>query len=157
MAKYQLGWEARQKYRVSDSKPTQDFKAIQRLNKILANELSPLAKKRKAIGKDTKRKVFESQNHKCAYCGVFRKNLTVDHVIPLLFGGVNDFSNLVGACYSCNQAKGSLDGYTFYALIHPDSSLAHKLGEAFKLQPTIKSRMASILAYVDSIHRKRVS
>ncbi len=45
----------------------------------------------------------------CEFCGVSEIDvggkLTVDHHIPLAFGGTDDFSNLIYACHSCNQFK----------------------------------------------------
>lgn len=47
--------------------------------------------------------------HACQYCGVKpgRSHLTVDHVLPRSRGGTHDWHNLVTACKSCNQKKGS--------------------------------------------------
>lgn len=44
----------------------------------------------------------------CCYCkGVFTiEQLTIEHVIPLSFGGTNDKANIKLACLACNQAKG---------------------------------------------------
>jgi len=43
-------------------------------------------------------------NHQCVYCGSDKK-LTVDHLIPIVRGGSNDYNNLTLACLSCNSAK----------------------------------------------------
>lgn len=53
------------------------------------------------------------QNGKCHYCqcqmtecdGVTPTSVTLDHVIPLAQGGDNHRSNMVAACFSCNQDK----------------------------------------------------
>lgn len=34
--------------------------------------------------------------------------MTIDHIVPLTLGGTNHLSNLVLACYACNQHKGEL-------------------------------------------------
>lgn len=34
--------------------------------------------------------------------------MTIEHIIPLLRGGTNDFENLTILCYDCNQLKGNL-------------------------------------------------
>jgi len=43
----------------------------------------------------------------CYYCGknVGAKNLTMDHVVPLIRGGKSVKNNLVPACKKCNQEK----------------------------------------------------
>jgi len=43
----------------------------------------------------------------CHYCGqkVGRKNLTMDHVVPLSRGGRSRKGNIVPACKSCNNKK----------------------------------------------------
>lgn len=47
-----------------------------------------------------------SWGNRCAYCGS-DENLTLDHVRPKTRGGRDETHNLVPACRSCNQAKGS--------------------------------------------------
>jgi 5-methylcytosine-specific restriction endonuclease McrA len=43
---------------------------------------------------------------RCAYCHqVPTAGLTIEHVIPLIRGGVNTIGNIVPACRSCNFAK----------------------------------------------------
>ena len=43
----------------------------------------------------------------CHYCGqkVGRKNLTMDHVVPLSRGGKSRKGNIVPACKACNNKK----------------------------------------------------
>lgn len=75
--------------------------------------------------KGIKRKIarellFVSQNGKCFYCNIqCHQNKTVysneerncwfvlDHKIPVSKGGTDMFFNLVGACFICNERKGS--------------------------------------------------
>jgi 5-methylcytosine-specific restriction endonuclease McrA len=47
---------------------------------------------------------------KCYYCGaqVPPKELTLDHVVPLVRGGSSSRGNCVAACKSCNSQKQSL-------------------------------------------------
>lgn len=40
----------------------------------------------------------------CAYCGIARSG-TVDHIVPKSKGGANHWSNLSGACHTCNNGK----------------------------------------------------
>ena len=55
-----------------------------------------------------------SESSSCFYCGVGFSDLvtssqrTVDHRVPSSRGGSNALSNLVFACYACNQRKRDL-------------------------------------------------
>ncbi len=56
--------------------------------------------------------VLERDGFKCGYCGASPKDdpsveLTVDHIKPIDKGGDNEMSNLITACYSCNEGKKS--------------------------------------------------
>ena len=42
----------------------------------------------------------------CFYCGEYRR-LTIEHVLPLVRGGLNAFSNLEAVCVRCNSTKGA--------------------------------------------------
>jgi hypothetical protein len=50
--------------------------------------------------------IYNSWNHKCAYCGAEAHSL--DHIVPRFKGGRTVRSNLVPAC-QCNHKKGSED------------------------------------------------
>ena len=58
----------------------------------------------------TRSAVMLRDGYTCQYCGDSpgRHMLTVDHVIPRSRGGRHTWENLVTACISCNQKKGSL-------------------------------------------------
>lgn len=45
----------------------------------------------------------------CHYCGVTRRWMQVDHVVPRTKGGTDDLANLVVACRRCNSSKGNRD------------------------------------------------
>lgn len=53
-------------------------------------------------------KLSSAQNGRCAYCGERKRHrfLTLDHVMPLGVGGVDEFENLLAVCLPCNQGKG---------------------------------------------------
>jgi 5-methylcytosine-specific restriction endonuclease McrA len=55
----------------------------------------------------TKKNVLVRDRHKCAYCGVKSKDLTIDHVLPRSRGGKTDFDNCVACCRKCNDKKGA--------------------------------------------------
>lgn len=50
----------------------------------------------------------EMKKKPCHYCG--KAGGTVDHVVPLRFGGQNASSNCVPACVECNQKRNTLGG-----------------------------------------------
>jgi CRISPR/Cas system Type II protein with McrA/HNH and RuvC-like nuclease domain len=56
-----------------------------------------------------KRAIKEHFNCHCVYCGKHYEinQLTLDHVKPKTYGGEDLTSNLVPACQTCNQGKGS--------------------------------------------------
>jgi hypothetical protein len=52
------------------------------------------------------RAIFSRDGHKCCYCGrKVREDATLDHVVPRCQGGQTEWSNLVTACFKCNQKK----------------------------------------------------
>ncbi len=50
--------------------------------------------------------VLQKWDYACAYCGS-KDRLTLDHVIPRSRHGSDAVTNLVCACYGCNQRKGN--------------------------------------------------
>lgn len=53
----------------------------------------------------SKKNVMIRDNYTCQYCGS-KKELTIDHVIPISRGGRSNFENCVTACRKCNTKKG---------------------------------------------------
>ena len=53
--------------------------------------------------------VFKRDNNICQYCGKKLSNseLTVDHIVPISRGGLNNWKNCVTSCSPCNNNKGS--------------------------------------------------
>lgn len=56
--------------------------------------------------------IIRAQKGRCAACRK-KRNLTVDHIIPLSKGGSNHPSNLQMLCKSCNSAKHANDPISF--------------------------------------------
>ena len=54
----------------------------------------------------TRKNVIKRDGHTCQYCGEMRGEMTVDHVIPKIYGGADSWENLVCACTRCNNLKG---------------------------------------------------
>lgn len=50
--------------------------------------------------------VWERDNYTCLHCGA-RRNLSVDHVIPLARGGAHHERNMQTLCGICNRKKGT--------------------------------------------------
>ena len=60
--------------------------------------------KRKNISLRRREAIFERDDHTCLGCGS-KENLTIDHIIPLSFGGTNQDGNLQTLCEDCNRNK----------------------------------------------------
>ena len=48
--------------------------------------------------------ILARNNHMCCLCGSL-ENLTLDHIVPVSKGGMNNVSNLQTLCKSCNSKK----------------------------------------------------
>lgn len=63
----------------------------------------------------------ESQNHRCAYCGIKCEGEhvdddapTIDEVIPRCIGGRQTWDNQVLACRRCNNGRGAIDAMVYF-------------------------------------------
>lgn len=61
----------------------------------------------------TRNHVFLRDRYTCQYCNnsFARTELTIDHWIPKVAGGGNEWENMVTACKSCNGMKGHSKGW----------------------------------------------
>lgn len=52
--------------------------------------------------------IFLRDRFRCAYClrQFPRRQLTIDHVTPLYYGGETTYENVCAACAACNSARG---------------------------------------------------
>jgi 5-methylcytosine-specific restriction endonuclease McrA len=52
--------------------------------------------------------IYARDDHRCQYCfqKFTEKELTLDHVVPVVRGGRKTWDNIVAACIKCNQRKG---------------------------------------------------
>lgn len=65
--------------------------------------------------KNKRKRLWRKQGGKCHYCGTATVEpssggaaddwATLDHLVPMSEGGSHDESNLVMACYRCNQRR----------------------------------------------------
>lgn len=67
----------------------------------------PLSRKRNIV-RFSRMNIFLRDQFHCQYCGErFAKiHLTLDHVVPIVQGGLKCWENIVTACKPCNQTKG---------------------------------------------------
>lgn len=67
--------------------------------------------KRRRISAEERKKVFDTYNGRCAYCGtqITLSGMQIDHKKPLAIGGEDEFNNMIPACRSCNKYKHTLD------------------------------------------------
>lgn len=63
-----------------------------------------------AVSKRLRFEVFKRDSHTCRYCGRSAPDvsLTIDHVVPVALGGLDEPGNLVTACAECNGGKSSV-------------------------------------------------
>lgn len=63
-------------------------------------------RKRAAIAKSTRTRVYERDGHACVACGS-TEALSLDHIVPWSLGGSDDVDNLQTMCRPCNSSKGA--------------------------------------------------
>ena len=103
------------------------IKEYRRINKHWQNKerLRPRIEACTHTGKrSVRKKVFEKYGKSCLACGA-TENITIDHVIPVSKGGVNDISNYQPLCKSCNSKK--MDKATDYR--KKKNLVVHKMDE----------------------------
>ncbi len=56
----------------------------------------------------TRRNIFARDRNRCQYCGQTfpTSELSLDHIVPRVQGGMNSWENIVCACTRCNMRKG---------------------------------------------------
>ncbi|UCC81330.1 MAG: HNH endonuclease [Candidatus Zixiibacteriota bacterium] len=54
----------------------------------------------------TRKNILKRDGSRCQYCGRKEGSMTVDHIVPKIYGGEDTWENLVCACADCNNKKG---------------------------------------------------
>lgn len=54
----------------------------------------------------TRKNILKRDGSRCQYCGKKEGSMTVDHIVPKIYGGEDTWENLVCACPDCNNKKG---------------------------------------------------
>ena len=65
--------------------------------------------KRRRLTPAQRKRIHESCNGMCAYCGceLRYEDMQIDHIMPLINGGMDVIENMLPACRCCNHRKGS--------------------------------------------------
>ena len=69
----------------------------------LKTEARPASRKHLSASK--RKRILLRDKGRCVKCGS-KKNLEIDHVVPLARGGSNRLENLQLLCQECNRSKG---------------------------------------------------
>lgn len=66
--------------------------------------------KRKIYSQDTRKIIYNRAGGRCELCGrkLLLEDATLDHVIPLSKGGIDDVENLACVCFEDNQFKNNI-------------------------------------------------
>ncbi|MDD2192843.1 MAG: HNH endonuclease [Bacteroidales bacterium] len=69
--------------------------------------ISKVPRGRNWIPKTVRAEVYTRDNNICQYCHktIEPKNLTIEHIIPVSKGGIDDIINYITVCRSCNSSK----------------------------------------------------
>ena len=72
---------------------------------------------RGSISRKNRRKVYKRDEFTCQFCQKIYSpsELTIDHLVPLERGGLDEITNYVSCCQACNQKKANLSLEDFAA------------------------------------------
>lgn len=78
--------------------------------------------RRGSIPKSMRNDIYRRDNFTCQFCQAKfdRKDLTIDHLIPLALGGLDEVTNYVTCCGPCNSRKSDLSLAEFAGEINID-------------------------------------
>lgn len=84
------------------------------------------------------RTVLTRDGRRCVFCERTEADgavLTVDHVVPRVWGGSDRLDNLVCCCRRCNELKGTMDHIAYADML-----------ERYGLVPSARAIVARVLA-----------
>ena len=76
---------------------------------------------RNRLFKEDWEEVLKYWGNSCAYCGDTESKMTIEHIVAVTKGGDNHKSNIIPACWDCNNSKKAQDidywykGQSFYS------------------------------------------
>jgi HNH endonuclease len=74
------------------------------------------------IRKDLREEIYRRDGYTCQFCGTKprRERLSIDHLVPIALGGVDEKTNYVTSCQACNELKAALPLSEFVKQIRID-------------------------------------
>ena len=75
---------------------------------------------RGSIPKTIRNEIYSRDGHKCQFClrSLDLAELTIDHLVPLALGGLDEITNYVTCCRSCNNLKADKPLVEFAQLVN---------------------------------------
>jgi hypothetical protein len=100
---------------------------------------SPSISQRISERRFLRRKVKERDGELCAWCSckMTTEEATIDHVIPVSFGGPDQPYNLIRACRSCNSARGNTSALDWWHVCIARGLTPHTEGIVQSLQQSL--------------------
>lgn len=74
---------------------------------------------RRTYSDDVRRLLYLNSSGRCELCGrkILLSEMTIDHEIPLLLGGLDEVENLKSTCVVCNKFKSNILPETFFGRV----------------------------------------
>lgn len=94
-----------------------------------------------------KKKVKERDGNRCSNCNSFAL-LTVDHIMPKMYGGSDKMKNLETLCLWCNRDKSSIPDLNFWQKL---KYTLHLYRDFFNFAEHMRSNQKSLFGRVDKI------
>lgn len=116
-----------------------------------------------SVSKQTRQKVYEKYNGKCAYCGreIAYKDMQVDHFLPLRAWGIedsgtDDISNLLPSCRMCNHYKraNSLETFRRYIAEIPKKLRTNYIYKVGVVYGNVVENEKPIIFYFEKVEKE---